>query len=77
LVKKLVAARVLLNQIQPVTGLATEMFLGDPARFADGNALASYVGKSGNPLARVIHNVIESRESSLQSSSSLQNLSDN
>jgi transposase len=27
-----------------VTGLATEVFLGDPARFAEGKALASYVG---------------------------------
>ncbi len=27
-----------------VTGLATDVFLGDPARFADGKALASYVG---------------------------------
>jgi transposase len=30
--------------VGPVTGLATEVFLGDPARFADGKALASYVG---------------------------------
>ena len=28
----------------PVTALATEVFLGDPSRFADGKALASYVG---------------------------------
>ena len=28
----------------PVTALATEVFLGDPARFADSKALASYVG---------------------------------
>jgi transposase len=27
-----------------VTALATEVFLGDPSRFRDGNALASYVG---------------------------------
>jgi transposase len=27
-----------------VTALATGVFLGDPARFADGKALASYVG---------------------------------
>ena len=27
-----------------VTALATEVFLGDPSRFADGKALASYVG---------------------------------
>lgn len=27
-----------------VTALATEVFLGDPARFAEGEALASYVG---------------------------------
>ena len=28
----------------PVTALATEVFLGDPQGFADGKALASYVG---------------------------------
>jgi transposase len=28
----------------PVTALATDVFLGDPGRFADGKALASYVG---------------------------------
>ena len=30
--------------VGPVTALATEVFLGDPKRFADGKALASYVG---------------------------------
>lgn len=30
--------------VGPVTALATEVFLGDPARFANGKALASYVG---------------------------------
>ena len=30
--------------VGPVTALATDVFLGDPARFADGKALASYVG---------------------------------
>ena len=30
--------------IGPVTALATEVFLGDPSRFADAKALASYVG---------------------------------
>jgi transposase len=30
--------------VGPITALATEVFLGDPARFADGKALASYVG---------------------------------
>ena len=30
--------------VGPITALATEMFLGDPMRFADGKALASYVG---------------------------------
>jgi transposase len=30
--------------IGPVTALATEVFLGDPSRFADGRAVASYVG---------------------------------
>jgi hypothetical protein len=27
-----------------VTALATEVFLGDPMRFADGKAVASYIG---------------------------------
>jgi transposase len=30
--------------VGPITALATEVFLGDPRRFADGKALASYVG---------------------------------
>jgi transposase len=30
--------------VGPVTALATEVFLGDPARFADGKAVTSYVG---------------------------------
>lgn len=30
--------------VGPVTALATEAFLGDPARFPDGKAVASYVG---------------------------------
>jgi transposase len=30
--------------VGPVTALATEVLLGDPRRFADGKALASYVG---------------------------------
>jgi transposase len=30
--------------VGPVTALATDVFLGDPARFADSKALASYVG---------------------------------
>ena len=30
--------------VGPVTALATDAFLGDPARFADGKALVSYVG---------------------------------
>jgi len=30
--------------VGPVTALATEVFLGDPTRFADARALASYVG---------------------------------
>jgi transposase len=30
--------------VGPVTALATDVFLGDAARFADGRALASYVG---------------------------------
>jgi transposase len=39
-------ARLLLTHpgVGPVTALATEVFLGDPRRFADGKALASYVG---------------------------------
>lgn len=30
--------------VGPITALATEVFLGDPARFADGKAVASYMG---------------------------------
>jgi transposase len=30
--------------VRPVTALATEVFLGDPERFADGKAVASYIG---------------------------------
>jgi transposase len=30
--------------VGPITALATDVFLGDPTRFADGKALASYVG---------------------------------
>jgi transposase len=30
--------------VGPVTALASDVFLGDPAQFEDGNALASYVG---------------------------------
>jgi transposase len=30
--------------VGPITALATEVFLGDPTRFADGKDLASYVG---------------------------------
>src|SRR5256885_14573250 len=30
--------------VGPVTALATEVFVGEPARFLDGKALASYVG---------------------------------
>jgi transposase len=30
--------------VGPITALATDVFLGDPIRFADGKALASYVG---------------------------------
>jgi transposase len=30
--------------VGPITALATEVFLGDPTRFADGKELASYVG---------------------------------
>jgi transposase len=39
-------ARLLMTHpgVGPVTALATEVFLGDPARFTDSKALASYVG---------------------------------
>jgi len=39
-------ARLLMTHpgVGPITALATEVFLGDPARFADSKALASYVG---------------------------------
>src|SRR5260370_22097793 len=41
-----VGARLLMTHpgVGPVTALATEVFLGNPARFADSKALASYVG---------------------------------
>lgn len=31
-------------EVGPITALATEVFLGDPLRFADGKAVASYIG---------------------------------
>jgi transposase len=31
-------------RVGPVTALATEVFLGDPTRFADGKSVASYIG---------------------------------
>src|SRR5467141_2086209 len=39
-------ARLLMTHpgVGPVTALATEVFLGDPARFTDGKTVASYVG---------------------------------
>jgi len=39
-------ARLLMTHpgVGPVTALATDVFLGDPARFADGKAVVSYVG---------------------------------
>jgi transposase len=39
-------ARLLMTHpgVGPITALATDVFLGDPQRFADGKALASYVG---------------------------------
>jgi transposase len=39
-------ARLLMTHpgVGPITALATEAILGDPGRFADGKALASYVG---------------------------------
>ena len=39
-------ARQLLTHpgVGPITALATEVFLGDPPRFSDGKALASYIG---------------------------------
>jgi transposase len=45
--------------VEPVTALATEVFLGDPTRFPDGKALASHLGiisseysSGGAPAAR-------------------------
>jgi transposase len=39
-------ARLLMTHpgVGPVTALATEVFLGNPTRFADGKAVASYIG---------------------------------
>jgi transposase len=43
---KRLGAKLLITHpgVGPITALATEVFLGDPTRFADGKALASYVG---------------------------------
>jgi transposase len=40
------AARRLMTHpgVGPITALATEVFLGDPLRFTDGKAVASYIG---------------------------------
>ena len=40
------AARRLITHpgVGPITALATEVFLGDPLRFTDGKAVASYIG---------------------------------
>jgi transposase len=40
------AAQLLMTHpgVGPTTALGTEVFLGDPARFADGKSVASYVG---------------------------------
>jgi transposase len=40
------AARRLMTHpgVGPITSLATEVFLGDPQRFADGKSVASYIG---------------------------------
>jgi len=40
------SARLLMTHpgVGPVTALATDVFLGDPARFTDGKTVASYVG---------------------------------
>jgi len=37
--------------VGPVTALATDVFLGDPRRFADGKALARFESPPGAPLA--------------------------
>jgi transposase len=44
--KQRCGARLLMTHpgVGPVTALATDVILGDPQRFADGKALASYVG---------------------------------
>jgi hypothetical protein len=54
--------------VGPITSLATEVFLGDPQRFADGKAIARYVGmipgeyyqEAGDPL--VDHDEIDYQE---------------
>jgi transposase len=38
------AATVTHPGVGPITALATEVFVGDPLRFTDGKALASYIG---------------------------------
>src|SRR4029434_1022367 len=44
--KQRCGARLLMTHpgVGPITALATDVFLGDPQRFADGKSLASYVG---------------------------------
>src|SRR5260370_2573750 len=59
---KRAGARLLMTHpgVGPVTALATDVFLGDPARFADSKTLASYVGmipreySSGGRAARSV-----------------------
>jgi transposase len=47
-------ARLLLTHpgVGPVTALATDVFWGDPARFADGKAVVSYVGMIPSEYSR-------------------------
>ncbi len=43
--RRVQARRLLTNPgVGPVTALATDVFLGDPSRFATGNQVASYIG---------------------------------
>lgn len=43
--RRVAATRLMTHPgVGPVTAVATEVFLGDPSRFEDGKALASYIG---------------------------------
>jgi transposase len=52
--------------VGPITALATEVFLGDPARFANSKELASYVGMIPGEYRSVFDPTNEHRKKLLQ-----------